>query len=314
MNISICITTFNEEKSIGKLLDSLFNQNLKPHEIVIVDGGSTDKTVEIIRHYQKKDKRIKLLIEQCSRAKGRNLGIEISKNEIIATTDAGCIVKPNWLKNLTEPFANEEIGVAAGFYQMTGEDSFQKAASIFLGVMPSNFDVNFLPSTRSLAFRKTIWERVGGFPESLEDTAEDTVFNYKLIKNNVKIARVKNAIVEWGIPANLNEFYLKIKSYSKGDAKSKIWNFPGKGLMSHNIKSLLIILRYMLGVLFLAISLKFDYLFPILIILFLIYLIWAFRKVFLELREVKVAVWGPVLQITSDFGVMAGFLSVILGR
>ena len=89
MNISICITTFNEEGSIGPLLDSLLAQTKKAEEIVIVDGGSTDKTVEIIRHYQKKDRRIKLLTEKCSRAKGRNIGIEIAKNEIIAITDAG---------------------------------------------------------------------------------------------------------------------------------------------------------------------------------------------------------------------------------
>ena len=52
MNISICITTFNEEGSVGALLDSLLDQSLKADEIIVVDGGSTDKTLEIINHYQ----------------------------------------------------------------------------------------------------------------------------------------------------------------------------------------------------------------------------------------------------------------------
>jgi len=43
MQITVCITTFNEEKSIAKLLDSLLDQTLKPTDIIIVDGGSTDK-------------------------------------------------------------------------------------------------------------------------------------------------------------------------------------------------------------------------------------------------------------------------------
>ena len=63
MNVSICLTLKNEEGSIADLLNSLLNQSKKPDEIIIVDGGSEDTTLDLIRHYQKKDKRIKLLIE-----------------------------------------------------------------------------------------------------------------------------------------------------------------------------------------------------------------------------------------------------------
>ena len=80
MNISLCITTFNEEGSIGSLLNSLLSQTRKPDEILIVDGGSTDKTIEVINHYQKRFGKIKLLKEKCTRAKGRNLGVEIAKD------------------------------------------------------------------------------------------------------------------------------------------------------------------------------------------------------------------------------------------
>ena len=118
MNISICIIILNEEGTIAPLLDSLLNQSKKAKEIVIVDGGSTDKTVGIIRHYQKKYGGIKLLVEKSTRAKGRNLGVEIAKGDIIATTDAGCIADKNWLRNLTAPFATGRVDVSAGFYHM----------------------------------------------------------------------------------------------------------------------------------------------------------------------------------------------------
>ena len=52
MNISLCITVKNEEKSIGPLLDSIFAGTKKPDEIIIVDGGSTDKTLSVINNYQ----------------------------------------------------------------------------------------------------------------------------------------------------------------------------------------------------------------------------------------------------------------------
>jgi len=325
MNISICITTFNEEKSIAKLLDSLLDQTLKASEVIIVDGGSTDKTVEIIRHYQKKDNRIKLLVEKCSRAKGRNIGIDIAKNEIIAVTDAGCVAHKDWLEKLIEPFKlpevdpqHQKVGVgvdiSAGFYRMTGRNPVSKAMAIFLGVLPSKFDINFLPSTRSMAFRKNVWEEIGGFPDESKNSAEDTYFNYSALKLGMKYARVKNALVEWGMPETVGQFMSKIKDYAKWDAKTKIFNFPKKGLMSHNIKSLSIFLRYIVLLALLVFSFATPYLFAYFLIFLFAYFIWSFRKVFLQFREVKIALWGPVLQVTSDFAVMAGFLAGILGR
>ncbi|KKQ91720.1 MAG: hypothetical protein UT58_C0004G0038 [Microgenomates group bacterium GW2011_GWC1_39_7b] len=314
MNISICITTLNEEDSIGRLLDSLLAQPKKPDQIIIVDGGSEDKTVEIIRHYQKREGRIKLLVEKCSRARGRNLGVEIAKSEIILMTDAGCVASPYWIKNIISPFDNAGVDVVAGFYRMTGSHPVKKAMSVFLGTRPKDFDVSFLPSTRSIAFTKKIWEKVGGFPEGAERTAEDTVFNYKLIKNGAKISRMKNAIVEWGMPGSIKDFRSKIYEYAKGDAKSKIWIFPGKGFASHNIKALFVLFRYLAGFSLLVLSFEFPYLLAYLLFFFFLYLIYAFRKIYLEFRDYRVAVWGPILQIVSDLGVMGGFVSGIINR
>lgn len=313
MNISVCITVLNEERAVSKLLDSLLAQFKKPDLIIFVDGGSTDKTVEIIRHYQRKDGRIKLLVEPCSRARGRNLAISIARDGIIVMTDAGCAADKDWITNITEPFATGRVDVSAGFYRMVRETPFQKAESVYLGVSPKHFNFNFLPSTRSIAFTKKIWEAVGGFPEGITGAAEDTVFNYKLLKNMAKFSRVKSAIVEWGMPENLWEFYLKIYNYAKGDAKSNIWKMPLNNYTSHNIKALSVLLRYALGFSLLIFSFKFHFLLAYLLICIVIYLIWSFRKIYLEFGSWRVSIWGPVLQITSDIGVMKGFLSAILG-
>src|SRR4030042_2033064 len=102
--VSIVLTVKNEDKSINLLLNSLESQKLVPKEIVIVDGGSTDKTIDIIRKKMEKNKKIKLFIEKDSSiARGRNIGISNSTSEIIAMTDAGCIVDSNWLINIVDP-------------------------------------------------------------------------------------------------------------------------------------------------------------------------------------------------------------------
>jgi len=308
MKISVVVTVFNEEANVAKLLESLLVQTRKPGEIVIVDGGSQDKTVEIIRHFQKKNKKIKLLIEKCSRAKGRNLGIDIARNEIVVLTDAGCMVRRNWLERITKPFVNKEVDVVAGFYKMTGTTAFQKALSFFLGVLPSQFDANFLPSTRSMAIKKKLWLRVGGFPEKLTDTAEDTVFNYKIIQSGGNIARVKNARVEWGMPETLGEAFNKIFLYAKGDVKSKIWWHPTKKLSSHNIKVLFVLTRYTVGFIGVILAFRSPLLWLVLLLGLFLYIFWSFRKVYIEFKDCKVGVWGIILQFTSDFAVMSGFL------
>ena len=66
-----------------------------------------------------------------------------------------------------------------------------------MGILPQKFDQDFMPSTRSVAFRKSVWEEVDGFNENLERGGEDTEFFYKCVKNGVKIVREKSSRVEW---------------------------------------------------------------------------------------------------------------------
>jgi glycosyltransferase involved in cell wall biosynthesis len=309
VKVSLCLTVFNEERSVISLLSSIANLNIIPTDIVVVDGGSADKTVDLIRNFQEKSNAIKLLVKKCSRAEGRNIGVRKAKNDIIAMTDAGCIAKKDWLKRLTEPFEDREVEVVAGFYQMKSSNALQKAMSVFLGVLPNDFDDNFLPSTRSLAFRKSVWERVRGFPEDIEDTAEETVYNYKLLTEGVKIERVKSAQVEWGMPSSVGEFVKKIYLYAKGDVKSGIFLFPGKGLTSHNIKALLILARYSLGFFMVILLVIYPSLLALLMFMVFLYTFWSFVKVLRKTGNIYSGLWGVLLQYLSDLAVTAGFIN-----
>lgn len=315
MKVSVCITVFNEEKSIARLLDSLLKQTSKPNEIVIVDGGSKDKTVDIIRHYQKKDKRIKLLIEPGSIARGRNVSIDIARYPVIASTDAGCIAKSDWLEKITEPFKYETVGVVAGFYDMPAKNPMQEAINTFVGVTPACFDpTSFMPSTRSVAFRKNVWEKIGGFSEKLGGTGEDTLFFHNVEKQGVKIVRVKEARVEWRELASyiLKDALNKMYYYAKGDAQTKIWYHSTKQFASHNIKITLIFARYILGLGMVFLAFSTPLLWLILAFGLFFYISWAFRKVYDQTNNFTAGLWGIIVQFGSDLAVMAGFLNGIL--
>ena len=312
LKVSVCLTVFNEEESIGDLLNSLLKQSKKPDEIVVIDGGSKDKTAQIIRHFQKKDKKIKLLVQKCTRAEGRNLSCELAKNEIIAITDADCTADSKWLRRVTDPFKHKEIDMVAGFYSMLAVTPFEKALSYFLAVTPKRFSSDFLPSTRSVAFRKSLWERVGGFPEDSNNSAEDTDFNYEVVKIGAGIARTKDAIVFWKIPTDLKLALNKFYNYAKWDAKKMILWHPTQKFRSHNIKALLKFFRY--GIFFLTLfyaSQNIMFL-GIFILEISLYFYWIYRKLYYEYENFKTSLWGIPIHIMNDVGVMLGFISGLI--
>lgn len=315
MKVSICITVKNEEKWIGILLDSLLTQSIKADEMVIVDGGSMDKTVEIIKHYQKKDNGIKLLIEKDGIAHGRNTAIDVAKYPIVAQIDAGCIAKENWLKKILEPFKHEMVGISAGFYLMPASSSLQRAMNLYLGIHPRRFDSdNFLPSARSVAFRKEVWEKAGGFDEKLKGGGEDTKFFVSCVKNKIRIARVGDAKVVWEETKYLTlmDFFWKGFNYAKGDVKTKIWKYPIPNIMSHNIKALIIFCRYILGASLFVYSFHSPPFFWLLAELFVLYIFWSIWK-FRDIPDSwKVRGFIPVVQIVSDVAVMSGFASGLI--
>lgn len=221
MNVTVVIPILNEEKSIDALIEALTKQLLLPVEVIIVDGGSKDKTIEKIKNWQ--DKKIPFslsLMERggANRSLARNIGIKQADTEIIALTDAGCAPKKDWLEKLIEPFKNnKQMEVVAGFYDPAPKNWWEDILADYTCVREWNFNPEtFLPSSRSIAFTKKIWEQVGGYPEEL-DTCEDLVFAEKLKKQTKHWRVVKEAQVVWDQPKSLTELSHKIYGYALGD-------------------------------------------------------------------------------------------------
>lgn len=314
MTISICITVYNEETNILALLESLLDQTKFPSEVVIVDAGSKDNTVDLIKQYKHKfkEKKIPLSLvvsKGVSIARGRNISIDNSKGEVIAITDAGCIVRRDWLKKITDPFKDINTDFVAGNYTMTGDSYFQQALKPFLGVPIQRYNPNsFLPSARSIAFRKSIWKEINGFNEKLSRAGEDTFFVYQVIMRGFELVRVKNAIVFWEVPAKLSAAIAKFYYYAKGDSQSRIWWHPVQKLATHNIKVMLIFVRFVAAIVLLALSFQNKKILAYLGFLIILYFVWSIFKM-RKFVKTKARFYLPILQVISDLSAMTGFLS-----
>ncbi len=110
--ISVIIPTFNEEENIAQCLVSLTHQTVprSEYEIIVVDGGSKDATCDIAKKYADK------VFTQASKKVGgaRNDGIMASKGEIVATTDADCILPPDWIRIIQEDFRDSHLAQVYG--------------------------------------------------------------------------------------------------------------------------------------------------------------------------------------------------------
>lgn len=216
--VSLIFTVKNEEKSIKSLLDSILNQTKIPDEIIIVDGGSSDKTVKIIKNYKHLFP-IKLIIKKGANVpEGRNIGILNSKYPIIAVTDGGCVLDKDWIFEITEPFKYKTIDIVSGKYIATGDSLLQNLIGILLMYDFNKVDsTTFSPSSRSIAFKKSAWEQVNGYPEWLI-SGEDTYFNNKLRKIGKKFYLNKNAVVYWEPRENLIKLFKQYFQYAYYDA------------------------------------------------------------------------------------------------
>lgn len=226
-SISLIATVRNERVSISAWLNSLLAQTRPPDEVVIVDGGSTDGTFELLQAFAEQSP-VPVKVWQvpgANIAKGRNLAIEAAAGPLIACTDAGCLVPPDWLATITGPFAADStLEVVAGYYEAIQHNDLQRLVAAYLVVPPHLVDPqSFLPSARSLAFGKDAWRKTGGFPEWLTLTAEDTLFDVALKKCTRRWAFVPEAVVRWQLKSTVPQLFRQVRAYGRGDGEAGLF-------------------------------------------------------------------------------------------
>ncbi len=314
MRISLIVTVLNEAQALPRLLDSMAMQTRAPDEIVVVDGGSTDATLEILRAHAARVP-LKILSQPGANiSQGRNAAIRAATGDVICSTDAGVRLDACWIEELVRPFNDASPlttrhsplpDIVSGFFVPDPQSVFETALAAT--TLPALADIRpdkFLPSSRSIAFRKSAWEKVGGYPEWL-DFCEDLVFDFALRAAGCRFTFAPRAIVHFRPRPDLRAFCKQYYQYARGDGKANLW------FTRHVIRYLTYLIA-LPGVIALTIAAPLLAL-PLWLIGAAFMFFTPYKRLAPMLRGMSLVdklcavAWAPIIRVTGDIAKMIGY-------
>lgn len=224
--ISIIIPTFNEEKYLPALLDSIKEQEFLDYEIIIADAQSKDKTREISKSYGC------VVVEGGLPAYGRNNGAKVAKGKLLLFLDSDLILTEGYLKDAVEEFENKSLGIAITQMIPLSDKKRDKILHEFANrfmIMVESIKPHGA-GCYGIISRRELHQEVNGFDESL-DFGEDSDYIERIGKiSQFKVLRKPHVLVSI---RRLEKEGLKslVFKYSK----STIYDFMGKKISADEL-------------------------------------------------------------------------------
>ncbi len=191
--VSVIVAARNEENFIAKCVERLLEQDY-PHnqfEVIVVDDRSFDKTAERVLEFS--DPRIRLIqiADKPAEASGKKYalerGVQSSRGEILLFTDADCLVKPTWISAMIRYFSKETgfvVGYsevqASGFFERWQKHDFMSMMAAAMGGI--NMGFAFAASGQNLAYRRSAFDKAGGFRSIMHRISGDDVLMLQLVR------------------------------------------------------------------------------------------------------------------------------------
>lgn len=234
--------TYNSEQYIGASISSIINQTYTNWELIIIDDGSKDNTSNIIKEFQKTNKNIFYHYQSNQKqAKARNLGVSLSKGEIIAFLDSDDLWLPNKLEESINNFNLEEFDLIFTNAYVSENPSLDNNFSTYnkIGVNSDiyygNYALNkFIERNRipmlTVLMKKKVFINNNGFDVNIP-TAEDYDFWVRLIKSGSKFISIDK-------PMSIYRFHNQSSTASDRRAADNVLKVFRKNFTAQDIREL----------------------------------------------------------------------------
>lgn len=230
---SILIPAYNEEKGIEKTINSCLNQSKRPSEIIVVNDGSTDKTLEILKSFGKQIKVINLKKNTGNKSKAQEIGLKYVYTDIFITTDADTELDKKFIEAILKKFKEDNYSAVCGYVKSNRDNWITRIREINYVVSQTIYkkaqtQINalFVLAGCSSAFKTKDFKEVVTFEH--DNITEDLDFTYKFKIANKKIGYEENAIVYTQDPNTLKSYFKQIYRWYSGGwtcLKKKQGNF-----------------------------------------------------------------------------------------
>lgn len=186
--VSVVVPAYNEERALGKTIESLLKLTYPNKEIIIVDDGSTDRTLEVARRYVQNDAVMVVTKSNGGKWDALNTGIQAAKGEFIVCIDGDTILDPKAIHHLVKHFKISKVGAVAGNVKVGNRGSLLTKLQALEYVVGINLhrrseahlqNVTVVPGPIG-AFRASVLNEVGFFEG--DTFAEDADITFRILK------------------------------------------------------------------------------------------------------------------------------------
>ena len=214
-SVSFIIPVLNGERFIGECIDSIIAQMFNNDELIVVDNGSIDRTLDIVRGY---GRATILQFPKTTIAYRRNRGAEVAAGNVLAFIDSDCVLCQGWRENVDEVLTDENIHVTGSTCDIPHPSHWIERA--WYSRRPKKVTPAKYINSGNLVVRREAFNAVGGFDENLV-TDEDYDIGQRFNGNNFRVIEAPQIrVIHLGNPKSLWSFYRKERWHATSSLSS----------------------------------------------------------------------------------------------